>query len=276
MTGPPNADAGAFALAVSLPIGAEAGSVEAELLFLLGPGQREVAREPGDGQVSRRTAFRDGLNDARRQIGERRRNRMWRSASFSRLAIVPKSSAGSLTIVSIPCRDRAMAVSSEARRASSISLCRVGECATPLRSGRVGTNGIGIVEAEWKSRNEGNRDCRRRRCAGLRIVVLLQRYFDAVRDKGSITVTSGVLAKYPMIGSGAVSMVNAGLEGFTRVAALEATRGVRVNVVCPGWVKETMVKFGMDPTPGKAAVDVARAYVEAVEGSMNGNTIEPK
>ena len=39
--------------------GAEAGSVEAELLFLLGPGQRKVAREPGDGQVSRRTAFRE-------------------------------------------------------------------------------------------------------------------------------------------------------------------------------------------------------------------------
>jgi NAD(P)-dependent dehydrogenase (short-subunit alcohol dehydrogenase family) len=66
------------------------------------------------------------------------------------------------------------------------------------------------------------------------------------------------------------------LEGVTRVAALEATRGVRVNVVSPVWVKETTVKFDMDSTPGKAAVNVARAYVEAVEGSMNGDTIEPK
>jgi hypothetical protein len=32
----------------------------------------------------------------------------------------------------------------------------------------------------------------------------------------------------------------------------------------------------MDPTPGKPAADVARAYVEAVEGSMTGATIEPK
>jgi len=107
-------------------------------------------------------------------------------------------------------------------------------------------------------------------------VNLVRAALPVIREKGSITVTSGVLSKYPMVGSGAVSMVNAGLEGFTRVAALEATRGVRVNVVSPGWVKETMVKFGMDPTPGKAAVEVARAYVEAVEGSMNGNTIEPK
>ena len=30
------------------------------------------SRVAGDGQVSRRAAFRDGLNDARRQIGKRR------------------------------------------------------------------------------------------------------------------------------------------------------------------------------------------------------------
>ena len=53
-------------------IGRGGGSDDAELLFLLGPGQRKVSREPGDGQVSRRAAFGDGLNDARRQIGERR------------------------------------------------------------------------------------------------------------------------------------------------------------------------------------------------------------
>jgi NAD(P)-dependent dehydrogenase (short-subunit alcohol dehydrogenase family) len=107
-------------------------------------------------------------------------------------------------------------------------------------------------------------------------VNLVRAALPILHEKGSITVTSGVLSKFPMIGSGAVSMVNAGLEGFTRVAALEAARGVRVNVVSPGWVKESRVRFGMDPTSGKAAADVARAYVEAVEGSMNGNTIEPK
>jgi NAD(P)-dependent dehydrogenase (short-subunit alcohol dehydrogenase family) len=92
-------------------------------------------------------------------------------------------------------------------------------------------------------------------------VNLIRAALPVLHEKGSITVTSGVLSKFPMVGSGAVSMVNAGLEGFTRVAALEATRGVRVNVVSPGWVKETMVRFGMDPAPGKAAVDVARADV---------------
>ena len=84
VTGQQNADGrgtptrrGTFAFAVSL-LGSGwrgAGSDEVELLlllFLLGPGQRKVSREPGDGQVSRRAAFRDGLNDARRQIGKRR------------------------------------------------------------------------------------------------------------------------------------------------------------------------------------------------------------
>lgn len=96
-----------------------------------------------------------------------------------------------------------------------------------------------------------------------------------LRDNGSITVTSGVLAHKPMPGSGAVSLVNSGLEGFARAAALEATRGLRVNVVSPPWVKETLEKLEMDPAPGLAADDVAKAYVAAVEGKAQGQTLDP-
>lgn len=105
---------------------------------------------------------------------------------------------------------------------------------------------------------------------------LIRAAMPMIRENGSITITSGQLSRYAMVGSGAVSLVNAGIEGFTRSAALEAPRGVRVNVVSPGWVKETMVLYGMDPTPGKAAVDVATAYVEAVPGTMTAQTIEPR
>ncbi|HTR05060.1 MAG TPA: SDR family oxidoreductase, partial [Thermoanaerobaculia bacterium] len=97
----------------------------------------------------------------------------------------------------------------------------------------------------------------------------------SVRPNGSFTLTSGVLAKTPMIGSGVISLVNAGLEGFTRAAALEAPRGIRVNVVSPPWVAETLKAFGMDPSPGLAADVVARAYVESVTGSRTGAVIEP-
>lgn len=96
-----------------------------------------------------------------------------------------------------------------------------------------------------------------------------------VRDGGAIVVTSGVLARRPMQGSAAVSLVNAGLEGFVRAAALEATRGVRVNVVSPPWVSETLVKLKMDPSIGLPAATVAKAYVAAIEGRHQGETLDP-
>jgi NAD(P)-dependent dehydrogenase (short-subunit alcohol dehydrogenase family) len=96
-----------------------------------------------------------------------------------------------------------------------------------------------------------------------------------VRDGGMVVVTSGILARSPMLGSAAISLVNAGLEGFVRAAALEAPRGIRVNVVSPPWVSETLVQLGQDPQGGLPAAVVARAYVQAVEGSMTGQVIEP-
>ena len=67
-------------------------------------------------------------------------------------------------------------------------------------------------------------------------VELIRQALGYVREGGSVTVTSGVLAQRPMPGGAAISMVNAGLEGFVRGAAAEATRGVRVNAVSPPWV----------------------------------------
>jgi NAD(P)-dependent dehydrogenase (short-subunit alcohol dehydrogenase family) len=99
--------------------------------------------------------------------------------------------------------------------------------------------------------------------------------FESVSDKGSITVTSGVLSKSPMESGAAISLVNAGLEGFTRAAALEAPRGIRVNVVSPPWVSETLKAMGQDPKHGMPAATVARAYVESVNGKQTGKVIEP-
>jgi len=97
----------------------------------------------------------------------------------------------------------------------------------------------------------------------------------SVRPKGSFTLTSGILAKTPMVGSGVISLVNAGLEGFTRAAALEAPRGIRVNAVSPPWVTETLKAYGMDTSPGLPADVVARAYVRSVTGAETGAVIEP-
>lgn len=95
-----------------------------------------------------------------------------------------------------------------------------------------------------------------------------------VADGGSLTLTSGVLAQRPMPGGAAISLVNAGLEGFARAAALELPRGIRVNVVSPPWISETMRAMGMDPTGGNPAAHAARAYVAAVSGTGTGEVID--
>jgi NAD(P)-dependent dehydrogenase (short-subunit alcohol dehydrogenase family) len=97
-----------------------------------------------------------------------------------------------------------------------------------------------------------------------------------IAERGSFTLTSGVLASEPMVGSAAISLVNAGIEGFVRAAALEMTKGVRVNVVSPPWVKETMEAMGMDSSPGLPAAIVARAYLDSVEGKKNGAVIDAR
>jgi len=104
-------------------------------------------------------------------------------------------------------------------------------------------------------------------------VNLVRLGFECVSDAGSFTLTSGVLAQQPMVGSAAISLVNAALEGFTRAAALEAPRGIRVNIVSPPWVTETLVALGMDTSQGTPAATVARAYVRALEGSGTGEVI---
>lgn len=104
-------------------------------------------------------------------------------------------------------------------------------------------------------------------------VNLIRLGLDSVRDGGSFTVTTGELVRHPMPGSAAITLVSGGLEGFVRAAALEMPRGIRVNVVSPGWVSETLDAMGRDPLEGTPASVVARSYVQAVEGDMTGEVL---
>ncbi len=98
----------------------------------------------------------------------------------------------------------------------------------------------------------------------------------AIANGGSITLTSGILAQTPEPSSTAVSLVNAGLEGFVRAAALEAPRGIRVNVVSPPWVTETVQAMGRSAAGTLPAAVVARAYLRSVEGKETGQVIRPE
>lgn len=95
-----------------------------------------------------------------------------------------------------------------------------------------------------------------------------------VLDHGSITLTTGRLEREPIAGGAMASMMNGGLEAFVRGAALEMPRSIRVNVVGPPWVRETLERMGRDPSPGRPAACVANACIEAVEGVRNGEFIK--
>lgn len=105
-------------------------------------------------------------------------------------------------------------------------------------------------------------------------VNLVRLGIEQVADGGSFTLTSGILSRQPMPGGASISLVNAGLEGFVRAAALELPRGVRVNAVAPGWVRETLAAMKMDPGPGIPAAQVAHTYVASVEGRMTGQVLD--
>lgn len=107
-------------------------------------------------------------------------------------------------------------------------------------------------------------------------VHLVRHGLNVVRDGGSFTLTSGVLSQEPMPGSAAISLVNAGVEGFVRAAALEAPRDIRVNVVSPPWVAETLDEMGEDPSDGLPAAAVAEAYRMSLEGDMTGETLDAR
>lgn len=104
-------------------------------------------------------------------------------------------------------------------------------------------------------------------------VNLVRKGLPNLRPGGVFVITGGILAYSPMPQTSLISMVNAGLEGFARAVALELTEGRRVVVVHPAWVAETASKIGMDPAPWPNAEKTATAYLEAIEGTNNGEPV---
>jgi len=95
-------------------------------------------------------------------------------------------------------------------------------------------------------------------------------------ERGSITLTSGVLAREPAPGSASVSLINAGIEGFVRAAALELRAGLRINAVSPPWVTETVQAMGLSITDSLPASTVAKAYRDSVQGTMTGQILDAR
>lgn len=95
---------------------------------------------------------------------------------------------------------------------------------------------------------------------------------DCLRDGGSITLTTGITGTPPIVQGASASMVNGAVEGFVRSAAIELPRGLRINVVSPGVLLETMDAYasffrGFEPVPAARA---ALAFSRSVEGAQSG------
>jgi NAD(P)-dependent dehydrogenase (short-subunit alcohol dehydrogenase family) len=98
----------------------------------------------------------------------------------------------------------------------------------------------------------------------------------SVADGGSFTITAGSLAREPAPGASAVGLVNSALEGFVRSAALDLPRGLRINVVSPPWIADTLKAIGRDPSTGISAATAAKSYVASVEGKQTGAVLDPR
>lgn len=104
-------------------------------------------------------------------------------------------------------------------------------------------------------------------------VNLVRKGLKNLRPNGVFVITGGILAYSPLPQTSMIAMVNAGLEGFAKAAALDLTEGRRIVVVHPPWIAETAAQIGMDPAPWPDAGAAAYAYLEAVEGDKNGTAL---
>lgn len=97
-----------------------------------------------------------------------------------------------------------------------------------------------------------------------------------INEAGSFTLTSGVVSHDPIKYGSSASMVNAAIDGFVIGAAIELTKGIRLNSVSPGVVLESMNSYGdffrgHEPVP---VTRVALAFSKSVEGLLSGKVFQ--
>jgi NAD(P)-dependent dehydrogenase (short-subunit alcohol dehydrogenase family) len=107
-------------------------------------------------------------------------------------------------------------------------------------------------------------------------ISLVQEAIPFINERGSFTLVSGVLNDEPIFASAAAATVSGALEGFTRAAAVELPKGLRINVVSPTILKESEAQFGPF-FPGVIPVEgwrVAQAYKRAILGVQTGRVFK--
>ena len=102
-------------------------------------------------------------------------------------------------------------------------------------------------------------------------MVLIGREF--VADGASFTLTGGVLDHEPIVEGSSASMVNGALNAFVLSASIELGRGLRVNVVSPGVITESLDVYApyFRGFESVSAARAALAYAKSVEGKRTGH-----
>src|SRR3954453_11530365 len=103
----------------------------------------------------------------------------------------------------------------------------------------------------------------------INLVRIGQRYLNA---QGSFTLTTGILADDPIVGSSALALVNGAVNSFVIAAAQELPDGMRINAVCPTVVEDSAEQYsdlfvGFDPATMSRVVN---GYLRSVEGRITG------
>ncbi len=96
-----------------------------------------------------------------------------------------------------------------------------------------------------------------------------------LRRKGSITLTTGILADDPVYQTASAAMVNGGIHSFVQAVALELKKKIRVNVVSSGVVMDAYAKYETY-FPGHPPIAMDRmvmGYVRSVNGRGTGEVI---
>ena len=96
-----------------------------------------------------------------------------------------------------------------------------------------------------------------------------------LNPKGSITLTTGVLATNPVVQTTSAAMVNGAIHSFVKAVVLEIESGLRVNVVSSDMVEDAYEKY-KDVFPGHNPVPMSKvvnAYIKSVKGKGNGEII---
>ncbi len=96
-----------------------------------------------------------------------------------------------------------------------------------------------------------------------------------LRKKGSITLTTGILADDPVYQTTSAAMVNGGIHSFVQAAAIEMRKKIRLNVVSSGVVMDAYHKYesyfpGHPPIPMDKML---HGYRRSVMGRVTGEVI---